>query len=128
MYLLPPFSNNITHHKMTSIYANLHSFRVKHGPTLLHYAAGYGHVAMCRYLLESSTTTNNSSTNDKTNLNLLLSKSNNNERTPLHWAARNGHTSTCQLFIQDYQMPVDTLAKGQVTPLQLSMWQCHLDT
>ena len=54
----------------------------------------------------------------------------NNQRTPLqlHWAARNGHLEICKVLVIKYDVPVDTLAKGGVVPLELAIWQCHLST
>jgi ankyrin repeat protein len=80
---------------------------------LLHYAAGGGFTEICNFLL------------------LILpveSCSTKNKRTGLHWAARNGHTEICRLLVNEYNAKVDSLAKGQVTPLQLAIWQCHLET
>ena len=92
----------------------LSTFRDKNGSNLLHYAAGYGHLHICKFLLEQSIVTNVNESNTK------------NERTPLHFAARNGHIDVCKLLVMQYGANVDAQAKGQVTPLQLSIWQCHL--
>lgn len=49
-------------------------------------------------------------------------------RTPLHYAARNGHLSTCQLLIERFGAnPHPKCARGSVTPLQLAVWQNRLD-
>jgi len=94
----------------------LKQFRDKNGSTLLHYAAGCGEnkkaLDICRHLLNTID---------------VDCRSENNGRTPLHWAARNGHTHVCELLIE-HGAAVDSLAKGQVTPLQLAVWQCHLST
>ena len=95
------------------------NYRDKHGSNLLHYAAGCGHEDICRYLMPFIDATNNSNT---------PTNNNTNERTPLHWAARNGHVHICKLLVVEYGVPVDILAKGQVTPLELAIWQCHLTT
>ena len=92
------------------------NYRDKHGSSLCHYAAGCGHLDICQYLLQIM---------DDVDANI---KSCNNERTPLHWAARNGHLHICKLLVLNYNVPVDTLAKGDVTPLELAIWQCHLTT
>ena len=42
--------------------------------------------------------------------------------------ARNGHLEICKLLVIDHKVPVDTLAKGDVTPIELAIWQCHLST
>ena len=50
------------------------------------------------------------------------------ERTPLHYAARNGHLSTCQLLIEQFGAnPHPKCGRGGVTPLQLAVWQNRLD-
>jgi ankyrin repeat protein len=48
-------------------------------------------------------------------------------RTPLHYAARNGHLSTCILLIEKYGADPRPIACGGVTPLQLAVWQNRLD-
>ena len=48
-------------------------------------------------------------------------------RTPLHYAARNGHLSTCQLLISKYHAnPHPKCGRGAVTPIQLAVWQNRL--
>ncbi|KAL7552951.1 hypothetical protein ACHAWF_016198 [Thalassiosira exigua] len=48
-------------------------------------------------------------------------------RTPLHYAARNGHLSTCQLLIEEHGAnPHPQCGRGGVTPLQLAVWQNRL--
>jgi len=49
------------------------------------------------------------------------------DRTPLHYAARNGHLSTCALLIEKYGALSHPIAVGGVTPLQLAVWQNRLD-
>lgn len=49
-------------------------------------------------------------------------------RTPLHYAARNGHLSTCHLLIRKYKADCHPkCGRGSVTPLQLAVWQNRLD-
>jgi len=93
---------------------DLQQYRDKNGSSLLHYAAGCGDIDICKYLLQLNINANLQSTN--------------NQRTPLHWAARNGHLEICKLIVIEHKVPVDTLAKGDVTPLELAIWQCHLST
>ncbi|KAL3938279.1 MAG: hypothetical protein SGBAC_006781 [Bacillariaceae sp.] len=87
----------------------------KNGSTLLHYAAGNGSMDICKHLIQKHDFQ-------------VEESSRNNGRTALHWAARNGHTSICQTLVNGFGAQVDSLAKGQVTPLQLAIWQCHLTT
>ena len=49
-------------------------------------------------------------------------------RTPLHYAARNGHLSTCKLLIEQYNANSHPkCGRGGVTPLQLVVWQNRLN-
>jgi ankyrin repeat protein len=48
-------------------------------------------------------------------------------RTPLHYAARNGHLSTCRLLVERFGADPRRVASGGVTPLQLAVWQNRLD-
>mgnify|MGYP003333702726 CR=1 FL=1 len=49
-------------------------------------------------------------------------------RAPLHYAARNGHSSTCRLLVDKWGAdPNPKCSKGGVTPLQLAVWQNQLD-
>jgi len=89
-------------------------YQDKHGSSILHYAAGYGAVETCKWLIDCGLDPATTSPS--------------NGRTPLHWAARNGHTETCRLLVVLSCGNVDVQAKGQVTPLQLAVWQGHLDT
>jgi ankyrin repeat protein len=93
---------------------NVTSYRDKHNSSALHYAAGYGSIQTCQWLLDCGLDPATASPH--------------NGRTPLHWAARNGHSETCRLLIGKSNGVVDLHAKGQVTPLQLAAWQGHLDT
>ena len=87
--------------------------RDKYGSTALHYAAGGGALEACQYLIHTVAID-------------PYTTSSNNGRTALHWAARNGHSDICCLLAR--HVDIDVPAKGQVTPLQLAMWQGHLDT
>ena len=50
------------------------------------------------------------------------------DRTPLHYAARNGHLATCQLLVETHGAnPHPKCGRGGVTPLQLAVWQNRLD-
>ena len=91
------------------------SLRDKHGSSAMHYAAGYGAVQTCQWLLDCG-------------FDATIACPHKG-RTPLHWAARNGHDEICRLLILGKShCKVDVQAKGQVTPLQLAVWQGRLDT
>lgn len=50
------------------------------------------------------------------------------DRTPLHYAARNGHLATCRLLVEAHGAdPHPKCGRGGVTPLQLAVWQNRLD-
>jgi len=44
------------------------------------------------------------------------------------WAARNGETDICKMLVNEFHASVDFPAKGGVTPLELAVWQVHIDT
>ncbi|KAL7460512.1 hypothetical protein ACHAXS_000957 [Conticribra weissflogii] len=49
-------------------------------------------------------------------------------RTPLHYAARNGHLSTCRLLVRTHRADCHPkCGRGSVTPLQLAVWQNRLE-
>ena len=49
-------------------------------------------------------------------------------RTPLHYASRNGHLSTCKLLVEQYDAnPNPKCHRGSVAPLQLAVWQNQLE-
>mmetsp|Transcript_44338 Transcript_44338/g.93129 ORF Transcript_44338/g.93129 Transcript_44338/m.93129 type:complete len:538 (-) Transcript_44338:253-1866(-) len=48
-------------------------------------------------------------------------------RTPLHYSARNGHLSTCRLLVEQYGANLHPkCGRGEVTPLQLAVWQNNI--
>ena len=88
---------------------------------LFHHAAGAGAWEACEFLLQQQGT-------PKLQQQLLYAKAAKQGRTALHWAARNGHAHICRKLVLSYGLPVDVEATGQVTPLQLAVWQAHLET
>ena len=77
----------------------------------------------------SSTTTTAAAAAAATHVQqFLYAKSRRHGRTALHWAARNGHDGCCRLLVRRWKMDVNVEAKGGVTPLELSVWQRHLNT
>ena len=85
----------------------------KHGSSVLHFAAGSGQADIVDYLLKSGFPADACAKNG---------------RCALHWAARNGHNRICESLVVKYSVPVDVKAAGEVTPLQLAVWQGHLST
>jgi ankyrin repeat protein len=129
----------------------LNQLRDKKGSTPLHYAAGNGHLEVCRFLLlkASAETEHSSPKRNSRNAascairsNSSRTSSNNSDatassyantpnltqgRTALHWAARNGHLSVCKIMVEEFGADPDPLARGGVTPLQLAVWRGHVD-
>ena len=129
------------------LFSNL---RDNKGSTPLHYAAGNGHVHVCHFLsnivseesqrrltrtegggIKKDSIQNavqgaakESSITAKRDYANISNKT--QGRSALHWAARNGHLETCQLLVQEFGASIDPLAKGDVTPLQLAVWQGHV--
>ncbi|KAG7355463.1 ankyrin repeat domain protein [Nitzschia inconspicua] len=122
------------------------------GTTLLHYAAGNGHLEICRFLLQLEQRAEQGQELQSTSQTALLyCTSYKSQRTALHWAARNGQLSVMKFLVQTMTQQkkekqedddgsgdacnndsshlslVDVMAKGQVTPLQLCIWQGHVD-
>lgn len=106
--------------KSTSIKKKI---RCASGCTALHYAAGGGHDALLSYILLLD---NNNKQYYKYEVNERATGKAFG-RTPLHYAARNGHLHTIQLLIEEYGADPDARAKHGVTPFQLAVWQNRLD-
>ncbi|CAB9521911.1 Ankyrin Repeat [Seminavis robusta] len=93
---------------------------VKSGCYALHWAAGTGFDQAVAFLLDHYHHPEELSVNQ-----LALKPS--TGRTPLHYAARNGHLSTSQLLIETYKAdPNPKCHKGSVSPMQLAVWQNQL--
>ncbi|CAE8614498.1 unnamed protein product [Polarella glacialis] len=86
-----------------------------HGNGPLHWAAGSGHVAVCRWLVEEA------------GVDPSRQNSQHHGRTALHWAARNGHLQVCQWLLELLKSDdVDVQTDGGDTALMLASWQGHL--
>lgn len=119
--------SGIQYDDVTSPVHCLNLLRDKKNSTPLHYAAGNGHVEVCRFLLhtvrlEATKCSNESAVSSYANL-----PNKTQGRTALHWAARNGHLEVCKLLVEDFGANPDPLAKGDVTPLQLAVWRGHVE-
>ncbi|KAL7495239.1 hypothetical protein ACHAWT_004711 [Skeletonema menzelii] len=105
----------------------------KTGCMPLHWLAGTGFDEAIDYLLSGSSCNDENDTSVSTTNRIALSVDQHahhpsTERTPLHYAARNGHLSTCQLLIEKFGAnPHPKCGRGGVTPLQLAVWQNRLD-
>jgi len=95
----------------------------KNGCLPLHWAAGTGFDEAVEFLLGDS--------EQQATLSLSADQKAfhpSTDRTPLHYAARNGHLSTCQFLIEKHGANSHPkCGRGSVTPLQLAVWQNRLD-
>ncbi|GMH96084.1 hypothetical protein TrST_g4622 [Triparma strigata] len=92
----------------------------RHGSNALHYAAGSGaSSAVLSYLIDTCRIDIDSMT--------TLKKTTSSSRTPLHWAARNGHTETCRWLVErgaDYRKSTS----DGTTCVHWSLWNAHTET
>jgi ankyrin repeat protein len=84
----------------------------------LHWAAGSNSIEVVKYLIECR--------NFPADL-CERGKTEGDGRTPLHFAARNGHTDVVKYLCEDCKVNCDHRAKSNVSPFQLAVWQNHLD-
>jgi ankyrin repeat protein len=92
----------------------------RHGSNALHYAAGYGAslevldflIDECKIPLDCTT---------------KIVKHQASSRTPLHWAARNGHLGTCKYLIGRGADPRRGTSDG-TTAVHWSLWNEHKET
>ena len=89
----------------------------------LHWLAGTGFNFAIEYILQYATT--------ECSIDISIDQPAHHpstSRTPLHYSARNGHLSTCQLLIEQFGANSHPkCGRGMVTPLQLAVWQNRLD-
>ncbi|KAF4673172.1 hypothetical protein FOL47_010881 [Perkinsus chesapeaki] len=78
------------------------------GSSPFHYAAGAGHLDVCKALLAMGA---DASYGD-----------NKSGRNALHWAARNGRDGMVDWLLDACHLPVDSDTKDGTTPLQLACW------
>ena len=101
--------------------------RCNAGCSVLHWAAGSGHLALLHYLLDTIFIIRSANGTIKANVDLAVTaKSLAQGRTPLHYASRNGHLQIVQVLIESYSANPQSLTKEGVTPFQLAVWQNHL--
>lgn len=84
------------------------------GNTPLTWAAGNGHLTVCRYLVERCAMDPAQSSGRRKR-----------HRQPLHWAARNGHVPVCAWLVEDCGVQVDCITENGTTPLHFAIWMGH---
>ena len=90
---------------------NPHTALDKHGHTCLTWAAGEGHLDMCRFFV------------NECGMNpLAMTGARKRQRQALHWAARNGRISVCNWLINECGADVDAGTDDGSTPLHLAIW------
>lgn len=85
----------------------------RHGNTVVHWAAGGGHVEILRFLVSLR-------------MDPCEPSAKHQNRCGLHWAARNGQVEACR-FLLEQRSFVDVQTDGGDTPLMLAAWQGHID-
>jgi ankyrin repeat protein len=92
--------------------------RDRHGSGALLWAAGGGHLACCRYLVESCKVSATDSQAGRRGYD---------GRSALHWAARNGHLDVVRWLVKVCGCNGDAQSTDGTTPFSLAVWQGHLD-
>jgi ankyrin repeat protein len=94
-----------------------HTSLDKHGNTCLTWAAGEGHLDMCRFFVTDC------------GMNpLVRTGARKRQRQALHWAARNGHIDICAWLIGEHGADVDVGTDDGSTPLHLAIWNHQPET
>jgi len=88
--------------------------RDKHGSTVLHWASGCGQVLTCRYLIK------------EVGMNANLCQSCGNKRSPLHFAARNGHIDVVRFLVDECGACPNAMAEANISPFQMAAWQLRI--
>ena len=104
------------HDKLTELDdESLFGYRCSSGCSALHWAAGNNQLSTIRYLVEER------------NMDVgILAAKKSKDRTPLHYACRNGCLQASRLLVE-LGAKVDARAKHGVSPFQLAVWQNKLD-
>lgn len=96
---------------------NAHTACDKHGNTALMWAAGEGHIEVCKYLVETC------------GVNVHEKKGGKYKkiRHALHWAARNGRITVCDWLIREKGVDVDVEADDGTVPLHFAVWTNNME-
>ena len=90
-----------------------------YGSNALHWAAGRGHLALVRYLVEDRGMDASFPANPPRRRDAPTTHG----RTALHYAARNGHLAVVDYLITQPDVDADARAEGGVSPAQLACWR-----
>ena len=89
-----------------------------HGSTSLLWAAGGGHLDVCKYLVEQC---------GADPMARQVGRRSFGGRTALHWSSRRGHLDVVQWLVDSCNVPIDSLTDDGTTPFCWSCWQGHLE-
>lgn len=95
--------------------------RDNNGCSGLLWAAGFGHLEVCQFLV------------DECQVDLRLDVQRGRKlgrgylgRSALHWACRNGHLDLVRWLVEEKKLDIDLPSADQTTPLCLAIWQCRV--
>ena len=94
-----------------------------YGSNALHWAAGRGHLALVRHLVEERRMDASVPANPPRRRDAPTTRG----RTALHYAARNGHLDVVEYLVQRPDVDADARAEGGVSPAQLACWRNEFD-
>lgn len=95
---------------------NPHVASDKHGSTALMWAAGEGHLHVCKYLV------------DVCGVNALEKKGGKRMRHPIHWAARNNRTEVCEWLVKKKYVDINIGTDDGTTALHYATWTGAVET
>lgn len=85
----------------------------RHGATALHWAAGMGHLEVCRWLVEHA----------GVDPDERCTSGRADGRTALHWAARNGKLEVVRWLVVEHRLDPDTQTNDGTSPFHWAVWQ-----
>ena len=94
-----------------------------YGSNALHWAAGRGHLALVRHLVEDRGMDASFPANPPRRRDAPTTRG----RTALHYAARNGHLDIVEYLVERPGVDEDARAEGGVSPAQLACWRNEFD-
>ena len=90
-----------------------------YGSNALHWAAGRGHLALVRHLVEERRMDASAPAHPPRRRDAPTTRG----RTALHYAARNGHLDVVEYLVKRPGVDADARAEGGVSPAQLACWR-----